>query len=238
MVDHRLKVRWLDNILRIFRPSDMQVFWSSEIHLIRPPADCVHVPHHLSQVAKSQSLHRRWKFVFPFAVARSVDSSSLTAFPRPMCSVLLRLLCSRLPAMKAGRIHWHVLDSQWPHRVSNLRHRRRFKIYSGVVCEKGLSHQLRAGVERARIAAQHCIHPSGGLGYDWLCWPFVMSWHFSCEASLCCLDDIDGQHCASGACDWSWNCEMAVIPWLVYHFSVAGLPLEIFPRREEHAIVD
>ena len=110
MVDHnRLKIRWLDNILRLFRPSDMQVLWSSKIHLIRPPAECVHVQHHLSRGAKSQSLHRRWKFVFPFAVARSADSSSLTAFTRPMCSVLIRVLCSRHPRWKlAGSI-----DTSW-----------------------------------------------------------------------------------------------------------------------------
>ena len=44
--------------------------------------------------------------------------------------------------------------------MNNLRHRLRFKINSGVACEKGTFHQLRAGVERARIVAHHCIHRS------------------------------------------------------------------------------
>ena len=28
-----------------------------------PPADCVHVPHHLSRGTANQGLHRRWKFL-------------------------------------------------------------------------------------------------------------------------------------------------------------------------------
>ena len=44
--------------------------------------------------------------------------------------------------------------------MNSLRHRLRFRIHSGVACKKGTFHQLRAGVERARIVARHCIHPS------------------------------------------------------------------------------
>ena len=44
--------------------------------------------------------------------------------------------------------------------MNSLRHRLRFRINSGVACKKGTFHQLRAGVERARSVAHHCIHPS------------------------------------------------------------------------------
>ena len=44
-------------------------------------------------------------FVFLFVVVRSVDSSSHTALPKPMCSILISVLCSRLPAMEASQSH-------------------------------------------------------------------------------------------------------------------------------------
>ena len=43
--------------------------------------------------------------------------------------------------------------------MNSLRHRLRFRINSGVACERELIISY-AGVERARIVAHHCIHPS------------------------------------------------------------------------------
>ena len=45
------------------------------------------------------------------AATTFVDSSSLIAIPQQMCSILTSVLCSRLPVMQVGRIHWNVLDS-------------------------------------------------------------------------------------------------------------------------------
>ena len=67
-------------------------------------SDCVHVPHHLSRGTANQGLHRRWKFLSLSAATTSVDSSSLIAFPQQTCSILVSVLCSRLPVMQLGRI--------------------------------------------------------------------------------------------------------------------------------------
>ena len=55
-----------------------------------------------SRVRPRPTSHRRWKFVSPFAVTRSADSSSLTALPQQMCSIPISVLCSRLVAMQFG----------------------------------------------------------------------------------------------------------------------------------------
>ena len=132
------KTRWLDIMAWLRRLNDTQDSWSSKIHLIRPSADCVHVPHHLSRGTANRDSHRRWKFVFPTAATSFVDSSSLIALPQQMRSILISVLCSRLSAMQVGRIIWHVLESQWLLRVNSLRHRLRFRINSDVACEKRL----------------------------------------------------------------------------------------------------
>ena len=70
-----------------------------------PTADCVHVPHHLSRGTANQGLHRRWIFCHSLSAATTfVDSSSQIALPQQMCSILIRVLCSRLPAMQVARI--------------------------------------------------------------------------------------------------------------------------------------
>ena len=50
--------------------------------LVRHPASCAHVPHHLSRGAKSQNSRRRWKFVLLCAVVRSVDGFSPYRTPK------------------------------------------------------------------------------------------------------------------------------------------------------------
>ena len=52
-------------------------------------------------------------------------------------------------------------DAAWRHPLTRLGlsvTTNSFRIRSGVACEKGLL--VRAGVERARIVAQLCVHPS------------------------------------------------------------------------------
>ena len=168
-----------------------------KIHLIRPPASCVHVPPHLPRGAASQNSHRHWKFVSPFAIVRSVDSSSLAAFPRHMCSIpdqrfvlqtrrhaswrdpLTRLGLSGTPQGAQPEAPTALQDQQWRH------------------MRKGTSHQLRAGVERARI----CFFVFAHLVYD--LGSLVMPCNSLCQVSCCCQDDFDGQHFACGVFDWS-----------------------------------
>ena len=93
---------------------------------------------------------------------------------------------------------------------------------------KGTFHQLRAGVERARIVAHHCIHqprvrsglrmtrkaPVDPLSHSVgsrVKPPFV-AWTISIARSFC---------------DWSRMCGMVSRFWFVRHFSVAGLFHEI-----------
>ena len=103
-------------------------------------------------------------------------------------------------------------DASWQgNPTNNLRHRLRFKINSGVACEKGTFHQLRAGVERARIVAHRCIHPSrvrSFLRVTRTAPVDPLSRSVACQASFCCLDDFYGQDCARSFCDWSRMCEM------------------------------
>ena len=62
-----------------------------------------------------------------------------------MCLILTSVLCSKLPVMQIDEqpeAPTALQDQQW----------RRMRT--------GTFHQLRASVERARIVAYHCIHPS------------------------------------------------------------------------------
>ena len=119
---------------------------------------CKHVPHHLSRRAASQNSHRYWKFVSltHFAMIRSVDSSSLSAVPQQMGSIPISA-CSRQAVIQVCEILWHVLDSVT---TQGEQPRLRFRNSRWRHMRKGTSLPLRAGVERARIVARHCIHPS------------------------------------------------------------------------------
>ena len=108
---------------------------------------------------------------------------------------------------------------------------------------EGIFHQLRAGVERARIVAHHCIHPSrvrSGLRMTRTAPvdPLSHSVGSHVKPLFYCLDDFCGQHCARSFCDWSRMCEMVCRFWFVCHFSVAGLSHEISTRWETCAAVD
>ena len=67
-------------------------------------------------------------------------------------------------------------------------------------------HQLRAGLERARIVAHHCIHPSrvrSGLRMTRTAPVDSLSRSVISRVKplFCCLDDFYGQHCARSVRD-------------------------------------
>ena len=138
---------------------------------------------------------------------------------------LTRLGLSVTPQSEQPEAPTALQDQQW----------RRMRI--------GTFHELSEGVERGRIVAHHCIHPSrvrSGLRMTRTAPvdPLSHSVGSRVKPFFCCVDDFYGQHCARSFCDWSRMCGTVCRFWFVCHFSVAGLSHEISARWEKCAAVN
>ena len=182
-----------------------------------------------------EDLHRRWKFVCSNNICGQLkpdrnstadvfDSDKRVVLQTARYAIwqdpLTRLGLSVTPQDEQPEAPTALQDQQW----------RRMR--------KGTLRQLRAGVERTRIVAHHCIHPSrvrSGLrmtrtapvdplshSVSSRVKPLFVAWTISMDSIV----------------DWSRMCEMVCRFWFVCHFSVAGLSHEISTRWEKCPAVD
>ena len=134
---------------------------AQKIQLICPPAGCVHVPHHLSRGAKTSKLASLLEVCLSLCSGKIYRTPTADVFDSDQRVVLrpardaswqdplTHLGLSVSPQGEQPEAPTALQDQQWR------------------CMRKGSSHQLRAGVERGRIVAQHCFRPSrvrSGLG--------------------------------------------------------------------------